>query len=415
MAQGKLTNSNYEQEWPVFLQEAHHATSLGSDEDWQPIVIDMVGSQAYVQLEQLVQDYSIARVVDNYDDQYAELLVSRQPGLYQASYEEKVRILEEELAKHHTDSHAWQKGSWVYYPWNGQLVHLIQRELFLELRSTRNRNLITTEEQHRLEDFNVGCVGMSVGSNAALALAISGTSQQLKIADGAIISGSNLNRVLATASDVGLSKSVIIARKLYEMNPYITIERFGANITLQNITQFFEKPWPIHVVVDEVDDLKVKLQLRVEARKRGLPVIMATDLGDDVMLDVERFDLHPNLPFFHGLVHDIEDLLTKDFDNKEWLRRATAIIGSKNVPLRTQESIMQIGRGLSTQPQLGTTAIMAGAVVAYAVRKIALNEPLKSGRTIISLDQHLLEDYGSVVYQQLHEESSKRMEQIFDL
>jgi molybdopterin/thiamine biosynthesis adenylyltransferase len=415
MAQGKLTNLDHGQEWPLFLQDARRKANLESNESWRPTVIDMSRPGAIAELEQLVGNESIARVVDNYDEQYAELIVSRQPGLYQSSYEEKVRILEGELIRHHADSHAWQKGSWVWYPWNGQLVHLIARELFLELRSIRNRNLITAEEQQRLENFNVGCVGMSVGSNAALAIAIGGTSQRLKIADGAAISGSNLNRVLAVASDVGLSKSLIAARKLYEMNPYISIERFGVDITLENITQFFEKPWPVHVVVDEVDNLKVKLQLRVEARKRRLPVIMATDLGDDVMLDVERFDLHPNLPFFHGLVDDIEDLLVKDFDSKEWLRRATAIIGSKNVPLRMQQSIMQIGRELSTQPQLGGTAIMAGAVVAYAVRKIALNEPLKSGRTIISLDEYLLEGHSSAEYQALHRESSEKLERIFDL
>lgn len=414
MGQGKLVTAHPSETWPQLLKKVAQS-SPRDEESWQPQLIEMKGRASEEKLTELLKRERITSIVDNYDEQYAELIVSQQPGLYQTAYDEKIGILEEKLKKHHAKSHAWQKGSWVYYPWNGTLVHVIQRDFFLELRSTRNRNLITAQEQSRLESFNVGCAGMSVGSNVALSIGISGISQQFKIADGAVISGSNLNRVLANASDVGLSKSLIIARKLYEMNPYISIERFGIDITSENITQFFEEPWPIHAVIDEIDDLKLKLQLRVEARKRGLPVIMATELGDDVMLDVERFDLHPNLPFFHGLVDDIEDLLTKEFHNREWLKRAIAIIGPKNASLRAQESLMQIGRELATQPQLGGPAIMAGAVVAYAVRKIALGEDLKSGRTVISLDSHLLKSRSSAEYQRLHKESTAKIEQVFGL
>ena len=414
MGQGKLVQTDTSMSWPPALKDvARH--SYNDSETWQPKIIKMTGRASEEKLIDLLKHERIVAIIDNYDEQYAELSVSRQPGLYQSSYEDKVRILEEELQNHHATSHAWQKGAWVYYPWNGNLVHVIARELFLELRSTRNRNLITAEEQHTLEEFNVGCVGMSVGSNAALVLGISGYSQQMKIADGAVISGSNLNRVLANVSDVGLSKSLIIARKLYEMNPYMTIERFGNDITADNIVDFFEQPWPIHVVVDEIDNLMVKLQLRIEARKRHLPVVMVTDLGDDVMLDVERFDLDPNLPLFHGLVEGIEELLTKEVDNREVLKYAVAIIGPKNASIRLHESLMQIGRGLATQPQLGATAIMAGSVASYAVRKIALGEELKSGRTIISLDAQLLESHDTDEYRRLHKESTETVERALGL
>ncbi|MDN5274924.1 MAG: ThiF protein [Candidatus Saccharibacteria bacterium] len=414
MAQGKLSTLDVSLNWPLQLKNVAKSSHV-DEESWQPKVIKMTGEASEKALIDLIESERILSVIDNYDEQYAELIVSRQPGLYQSSYEDKIIILEKELLAHHAISHAWQKGAWVYYPWNGNLVHVIAREQFLELRSTRNRNLITTEEQHLLEKFNVACAGMSVGSNAALAIGISGYSQRLKLADGAVISGSNLNRVLANVSDIGLSKSLIIARKLYEMNPYMTIERFGGNITVDNITDFFEQPWPIHVVVDEIDNLMIKLQLRVEARRRRLPVIMVTDLGDNVMLDVERFDLDPNLPLFHGLVDGIEDLLTREVDNREFLKYAVAIIGPRNAPLRLQESIMQIGREIATQPQLGATAIMAGSVIAYAVRKIALGEELKSGRTMISLDAQLIESQDTDAYRQLHKESTEMIEKALGL
>ncbi|HEU4715282.1 MAG TPA: ThiF family adenylyltransferase [Candidatus Saccharimonadales bacterium] len=414
MGQGKLVPNDVSLTWP---EELRNAAKHGKwdESSWQPRVIEMKGETSERELKNLLEEETIRGVIDNYDEQYAELIVSRRPGLYQSSYEEKVRILEGELAEHHADSHAWQKGSWVYYPWSGLLVHVIAREQFLELRSTRNRNLITAEEQKKLEAFNVACAGMSVGSNAAITVGITGISQQLKLADGAVISGSNLNRIVAGVSDVGLSKSLVIARKLYEMNPYVTIERFGADITPDNIADFFEKPWPIHAVVDEIDNLMVKVMLRVEARKRGLPVVMVTDLGDSAMLDVERFDLDPNLPLFHGIVENVEDLLTKKVEKQEFLKYAMSIIGPKNASIRTQESIMQVGRELAVQPQLGGAAIMAGSVVAYALRKIALGEELKSGRTIISLDEALLESHHTEAYRQQHRATTEMMERAFGL
>jgi molybdopterin/thiamine biosynthesis adenylyltransferase len=414
MGQGKLTIREASTTWPQALKDVA-TTAQYDDKSWQPIIVEMNGEASEKKLTVLLAKEHVASIIDNYDEMYAELTVSRQPGLYQSSYEDKIEILEKELAKHHASSDAWQKGSWVYYPWNGVLIHVLERELFLELRSTRNRNLITAQEQRILEQFNVGCAGMSVGSNAALSIGISGYSQQLKIADGAVISGSNLNRVLANASDVGLSKSLIIARKLYEMNPYMKIGRFGTDITEGNIGEFFEKPWPLHAVVDEIDNLKIKVMLRIEARKRRLPVVMVTDLGDSTLLDVERFDLDPNLPLFHGLVEGVEDLLRKDVDGREFLKYAAAIIGPANATVRVQESLMQIGRELATQPQLGTSAIMAGTIVAYALRKIALGEELKSGRTLISLDEHLSESSKTAEYKELHQASTEMMEKALGL
>lgn len=414
MGQGKLSLADVSLNWPEELKKVAATTNFDAT-TWQPEVIPMGGRESEAKLKELLQRVSIKSIVDNYDEQYAELIVSRRPGLYQSSYEEKVKILETELAEHHSDSDAWQKGAWVYYPWSGVLSHVIAKEHFLELRSTRNRNLITSEEQEKLGDFNVGCAGMSVGSNAALSIGITGISQQLKIADGAVISGSNLNRVLAGVNDVGLSKSLIIARKIYEMNPFVSIERFDRDITPDSISHFFDTPWPLHAVVDEIDNLMVKIQLRVEAKKRRIPVIMATDLGDSVMLDIERYDLEPDLPFFHGKVKGVEELLTKEVDRREFLRAAMAIIGPENASTRVQQSLMQVGGELAVQPQLGGTAIMAGSVIAYALRKIALGENIRSGRINISLDDALLRDARSDEAVRVHQESTARINQAFGL
>jgi hypothetical protein len=302
-------------------------------------------------------------------------------------------------------------GVWAYFPWSGVLVHMLDETLFLESRTIRNKNLMTTEEQEKYANFFVGCVGMSVGSNVALSLALTGGSQKLKIADGAVISGSNLNRILADVSDIGSSKTQVMARKIYEMNPYIVIDRNDHDLNEATIAHFFDTPWPLRVVVDEIDDLKMKVLLRVEARKRGIPVVMATDLGDDIMLDVERFDLDTTLPLFHGLVPGIEELLTRKVGKQEWLKYAMQIIDVANVSLRMQGSLLDVGTKIVTQPQLGSTALMSGAVAAYAVRQLALGKMFRQKRTLIAIEKQLNKDTATLKHRRELARHSRQLRQ----
>src|SRR5207302_821154 len=106
------------------------------------------------------------------------------------------------------------------------------------------------EEQKQLYDFPVACAGMSVGSASALSLVLSGASRQLKVADGAVISGSNLNRILTGVDSVGLEKSLAVTQMAYEMNPFIQIHRHG-KVTVNSIEALFDKPWKIKAVIDE--------------------------------------------------------------------------------------------------------------------------------------------------------------------
>ena len=240
MGQAKLTSADHSKEWPEALKKV--AVSTIKTDEGKPVVIDMGEKNAAKLLDELITKNVISRVIDNYDEQYAELIVSRHPQLYQSSLEVKRESLKDYLAEHFGAKKSWQLGSWVYFPWNGNLVHMLEKNLFLESRTIRNKDLITEEEQKKYGDFIVGCAGMSVGSNVALSLAISGGSQKIKLADAAVIGASNLNRIVTGVSDVGEQKSLAIARKLYEMNPYMEIERFTQNVTSDNVAEFFEQP-----------------------------------------------------------------------------------------------------------------------------------------------------------------------------
>jgi len=60
----------------------------------------------------------------------------------------------------------------------------------------------------------------------------------------------------------------------------------------------------LDLLVEECDSLDVKFLVREAARDRCIPVLMET--SDRGVLDVERFDLEPQRPIFHGLLGDMD-------------------------------------------------------------------------------------------------------------
>ncbi len=408
MGHQKLVLTDPLTEYPDFLKElVSKSNTIVQSALQTPSLIDMTTKAGAEELQNLIASHSSLEIVDNYAEQYAELLLSKNAHLYRANYDVQVASIADMLKEHYGDHKMWQMGSWVYFPWKNQIVHILAQGDFELLRTIRNRDLITSEEQKQLFEFSVASFGMSVGSAGALVMALSGISRKIKLIDGAVISGSNLNRILTGVSSVGKSKALIIGQQIYEMNPYSKVKYFD-KVSKDNIENILDKPWKVSAVVDEIDDIEMKVRIRYEARKRKIPVIMATELGDTVMLDVERFDQEPNRPLFHDLVPHIEDLLDRPMANyREWTKHAVGIIDPVNMPIKMQKSLLKIGTTIVTHPQLGSTVMMTGGVLAFAVKSIALNQPLKSGRYVIALEKELLADHKTRQYRREHKRHTK--------
>lgn len=408
MGHQKLVTTDPSASYPDFLKKSQKIKKQHSDNS-HPVVIDMHKSTSADELKALFEKHPDCSIVDNYAEQYAELLLSKNAHLYNANHQVQVASIKKLLKEHYGETPPWRLGSWVYYPWKRELVHILKQEDFEALRTIRNRDLITTQEQETLFNFNALCFGMSVGSACSLALGQSGISRRIKLVDGAVISGSNLNRILTGVSSVGQNKAQVIGEKIYEMNPYSTVGYFE-KADASNISEIFENPWQTQVAVDEIDDIQMKVRIRSEARKRGIPVVMATELGDTVMLDVERYDLEPDRQLFHGIVPGIDKLVDEEIENRrEWMKHAVTIIDPKNMPVRMQESLLKIGSTIVTHPQLGSTVMMTGGVLAFAVKQIALGNELKSGRYIVSLEKELLASHRTRTHRRHHKKHTKIM------
>lgn len=279
-------------------------------------------------------------------------------------------------------------GNWVFYPWNKKLVHLPEEKDFETLRTTRNRELINEEEQIKLFDLKVGVLGLSVGNSIALSLIYTGIAHEIKLADPDTLSLSNLNRIRAGVADLGMNKAVLGARQILETNPYAKVTVYNEGVNETNLEDFFAG---IDLVIEETDDFGLKLNSRRFAKKKRIPLVMITDNAEEIIIDVERYDLDKDYPFFHGLAGNIEDIDLKNINREQRIELATKIVGKENITPRMQESLKEVGKSLVSWPQLATTVFAGGGIGAYVVKQIALGRKISSKRFKIDIDKNLLD------------------------
>ncbi len=294
-------------------------------------------------------------------------------------------------------------GSWFYYQWLNIAIHLLPEKDHFLVRTARNRELINLKEQRKFETTKVGVAGLSVGSSAVQAIVMSGGSRSIRVADADTIELSNLNRLRAGVNQIGLEKSTWIARWINELDPYYKVDVFAEGINRENIEEFVEG---LDIIVDEMDDLAMKVRLRQLAKERKIPVVMATDTGDNVLLDVERFDKDPKQEVLHGILSptDIRKIQSGDLSKKDWMKLALKMIDANHSPTRMLESVPLIGQTIAGIPQLGGTAMAAGSMVAYIVRLIANDVPIKSGKISINIEKKVLKEYESEEHKQYREQ-----------
>ncbi|MCR4325400.1 MAG: ThiF family adenylyltransferase, partial [Patescibacteria group bacterium] len=146
-------------------------------------------------------------------------------------------------------------GVWVYYPWLKTAIRVPSEETYFLLRTARNRDLITEDEQRAYHNSRVGIAGLSVGSAAVVAITATGGPKRMKLADPDIIEITNLNRMQASLSEVGMNKTDVSARAVWERDPFAEIELWREGITTERVGEFVDN---LDIFVDEMDDIGLK-------------------------------------------------------------------------------------------------------------------------------------------------------------
>lgn len=300
-------------------------------------------------------------------------------------------------------------GSIVYFPWRKSALRILDEDDFVELFTSRNKNLITETEQNDFYNFRVSIAGMSVGSNIASTVVMQGGGRNITIADPDILSTSNLNRVRFNLFAVTQKKTLVSRQQLQEINPYVSVKTYSDGLDSSNLDKFLSQ---CSICFDEIDNLNLKLKLRLAAKKKKIPVVMITDNGDNIIIDIERYDQKNNLRPFHGLLSD-QDIksIMQSGDNlspRDKVILSLKIVQPQNAVSRMQDSLLEVGKTIKTWPQIGTAATVAGAVGSYIVKRLACADPLLNGRLHLSIDSGLIPGHRSINEIKKREEHTKK-------
>ncbi len=353
----------------------HHLNSYPSH--WsEPVHFDLNVEEDALRLSRELGSESIKFIHDRGDLIADELFEVRHPELMHDTSARK-EYIDDYLHK--------DKGDWFYYDWLNTLVRFANKADHQDLRTYRNRELITHDEQATLLGKRAVVFGLSVGSNILDQLIQGGLCGSVAFGDYDRLAPTNLNRLRASMLEVGMNKTDIAARSISQRDPYIHQVHYREGLTDESLHDLGSyKP---HIIFDEIDDMQAKLLLRDRAKELATPLVMVTDLADKTIVDVERYDIDQRTQPFHGVVAEksLDSLRAgQEMTEKERRQLMMKIVGVRNLSPRMVQSALKIGKEVGGLPQLGTTANAGGSLGSLVAREIFLGRGMDSGRYISS-------------------------------
>lgn len=347
---------------------------------YSPTFLRLTTQQAKEELHNLLSIHGLS-VNDFIKDQLKELIKINNPTRKFTDAE-----LEEKAAAHIYPLTYLEYGVWVYYPWSNKLVHLVDEEEFIQIRTSRNEYKITRQERDVLRTKKIGIVGLSVGQAVAVTLAMERVCGELRLADFDTLELTNLNRIRTGTHNLGLPKVVAVAREIAEIDPFLTITCYPEGLLESNMDDFFTKNGKLDLLVEESDGFDIKITSRYKARELQVPVLMET--SDRCTVDVERFDLEPNRSILHGSVDHLDIATLKTLKtNEQKIPYVLAILGIETSSTRLKASMVEIEQTITSWPQLGSSVTMGGGITADVSRRILLNQFTESGRYYIDVEE----------------------------
>jgi len=346
---------------------------------YKPIFFRITDPSEKLALDQLIEN-QVSFFHDEIYGQLQELVKMKNPAV-----RIKTKEYPEMIQKHLGGRDIHSYGVWVYYPWSRRLVHMLDEEEFIKVRSNRNQYKITLKEQEKLSTKRIGIIGLSVGQSIALTLAMERGFGELRLTDFDTLELSNLNRIRSGVHNLGIPKVVITAREIAEMDPFLKVICFFNGLNEENMDSFFIDNGKLDLLVDECDGLDIKILARFKARELRIPVIM--DTSDRGMLDVERFDLELNRPLLHGTIENVDPQNIKNLSTEDKIPVMLQMLGVENISLRAKASMIEVEQTINTWPQLASSVALGGAVGADVSRRILLDQYHDSGRYYIDLEE----------------------------
>jgi len=100
---------------------------------------------------------------------------------------------------------------------------------------------------------------------------------EIRLADFDIAELSNLNRLRTGLHNMGTNKTIIAAREIMEIDPFIEVILFHDGLLKQNMDDFFTGGGKLDLFIEVCDGMDIKIESRFKARELGIPVVMDTN------------------------------------------------------------------------------------------------------------------------------------------
>lgn len=329
----------------------------------------------------ILEEKPHTKVFDSINNQLQDLLKSLNPKKVFEAAE-----LEAAIDHHLKGVERTDYGVWVYYPWIDSIVHILDEQEFIEVRTNRNKHKITQAEQDSLSRKKIGVIGLSVGQSVSLTLAIERGCGELRIADFDVLDLTNLNRIRSGVHNVNTKKTVIVAREIAEIDPFLKVTCFHDGITENNIDDFLTGNGKLDLLIDECDGIDIKILCRTKAKSYQIPVLMeASDRGT---IDIERFDLEPERPILHGKIEHLDLSKVKYLKtNEDKVPYILPIAGVETLSTRMKASMLEIQQTITSWPQLASAVTYGGGITADLSRRILLDQLHVSGRFFVDMEE----------------------------
>jgi hypothetical protein len=344
------------------------------------------------------------------------------------SFDVEYRSYLQQLSQIQLTPQRWEPdyGSYVYDRKTGDL-YLVAPEFWHRLALlTSNAKLLTDpagsmsseEIRERLTGTVIGFVGASLGSNVIEGVVREMRPRAAKLADPDYLEATNLNRLQhgslrylsqprARRNDPRnafetqfVSKVELVAYENQLVDPYMDWHLYPEGVQPNNIERFLlgdgSEP-RLHYVVEEADDLRIKIEVRRRAREHGIPVFMASDLGHRSQAQLQDFSTNPHAPLGYQIPDDelmarLERCMTSG-DRKDFFGVARGLIGNDFAVDEYKSWIEQTGeQPTSSVPQSGSVAQLSGALGGKLLAMHRLGHTLSERIIIDTRRMHMIVD-----------------------
>lgn len=295
-------------------------------------------------------------------------------------------------------------GVYVYYPERNDLVRYCDPYWHRIVSVASNSKLLADpsgklswkEIRDIFDKTTIAIAGCSVGNSIIHTTVMDVRPGGVKIADKSLYKMENINRVRLGYWDIVFSngwrrsfsdlllknKACVTAEQIYAIDPFVNAYIYAEGVQSDNIQRFFggaKGEPPADIVIEEADDPRIKILIREEARKRRVPIVMASDLGSAVQVDILRYDQNFKLPLAYGksdkevyagldafyknpnarksFTNLLDTLIGKDYRQGEFIK---ILEGRSEIPTST------------IAPQIASTVALSGALIAETVARLLL-------------------------------------------